>query len=163
MPFEVEVRMSTMFDRASDVVRDEMQTAIAAGVNELRNEIVPRVPVNQGILRQGVQTQVALMGDQLEMVGRVFDPVAYAVPVEAGSVPHFPPPGPLQLWVRRKLGITDDKEVRSVAFLVGRAISRRGTQARNFFRDGVAAAKGRVQARFAEVPGRILRRLQGGA
>ncbi len=50
-----------------------------------------------------------------------------------------------------------------MAFLIGRAISRRGTQARNFFRDGVAVARDRVRARFAEIPGRIVRRLEGGA
>lgn len=161
MQIEVDVRVGTPFARGPEIVRDELDAAMVYGVNELRNEIVPRVPVNQGILRQGVQ--IELGGTPIDRTGRVFDPVAYAVPVEEGTVPHFPPPGPLQLWVRRKLGITNEKEVRSVAFLIGRAISRRGTQARNFFRDGVAVARDRVRARFAEIPGRIVRRLEGGA
>lgn len=162
MQFAVEVRTSQVFKRASPIASEELHAAMAEGVNELRNEIVPRVPVNQGILRQGVQAQISPMTD-VEMVGRVFDPVAYAVPVEAGTTPHFPPPGPLQLWVRRKLGITDERRARSVAFLIGRAISQRGTKARNFFRDGAAAARDRIRARFAEIPVRVVRRLEGGA
>lgn len=161
MEFSVEVRTSPIFARGPDVVREELQTALAYGVNEIRNEIVPLVPVNLGVLRQGVQTQLSLQGEALDYQGRVFDPVGYAVPVEAGARPHFPPRGPLELWVRRKLGIADEREVRSVAFLIGRAIARRGTQARNFFRDGVARAEGRVRARLAEVPGRVLRRMAG--
>lgn len=161
MQFQVEVHTSPIFARAPQIAAEEIDAAMVYGVNELRNEIVPRVPVNQGLLRQGVQVDLA--GTPVERAGRVFDAVAYAPAVEAGSVPHFPPPGPLQLWVRRKLGISDEKDVRSVAFLIGRAIARRGTKARNFFRDGVAVAKGRVQARFAEIPGRILRRLEGGS
>lgn len=162
MQLEVDVRVGTPFARGPEIVRDELDAAMVYGVNELRDEIDPRTPRGvTSILRGG--NQIELSGTPIDRIGRVFNNVEYAPAVEAGTVPHFPPPGPLQLWVRRKLGITDEKEVRSVAFLIGRAISRRGTQARNFFRDGVAVARDRVRARFAEIPGRIVRRLEGGA
>lgn len=164
MQFAVEVRMSPMFDRASDVVRDEMQAAASWGLQEIRSEIIPRTPANFNVLRNG--NQIELHGESVDLLGRVYNNTPYGIPVELGTNPHPVSRAgreSLVLWVRRKLGVSDEKEVRSVAFLIARAISRRGSKAWHMYRDGVAAAKGRVQARFAEVPGRIIRRLQGGA
>ena len=39
----------------------------------------------------------------------------------------FPPVDVLREWVRRKLGITDKKEINRVAFLIGRKIKEKGT------------------------------------
>src|SRR3990172_6971609 len=69
-------------------------------------------------------------------VGRVFLTAPadrYGLFVEFGTRPHFPPPGALDGWVRRRLGISGDREVREVAFLIGRKIARQGTQGQFFF------------------------------
>ncbi len=163
MEFAVEVtvpRIPLTDGSAPGVVHEEMLRAAEVSVALLQGSIVPRVPVDRGFARQGVQASVT--GEGVDVTGRVFDPVAYAVPLEAGSQPHFPPTDAIAGWVRRKGIASDEREVRSVAFLIARAISRRGTRARNFFRDGVAEAGAKVRARFAAVPGLILRRLGGG-
>lgn len=46
---------------------------------------------------------------------------------------RFPPPSNIQEWVQQKLGITDDREIKSVAYLVGRKIAESGT---NIFERG---------------------------
>jgi len=80
-------------------------------------------------------------------VGRVFLTAPadrYGLFVEVGTRPHFPPPGALDGWVRRRLGITGDREVREVAFLIGRKISRHGTKGQFFFARALAENESRV-------------------
>lgn len=146
---------------AGAIVDEELRLGVEAGVQLGRNAIVPLVPVNTGTLRQGVQ--ISVTGSGVERVGRIFNPVAYAPPVEHGSRPHWPPSGPLELWVRRKLGIADAREVRSAAFLIARAISRRGTPARRMFGRGFAQARGPIMARLRLALRRAVARIQGGA
>ncbi len=52
----------------------------------------------------------------------------YSSPVNDGSRPHFPPYEALIPWVIKKFGATDEKTARSIAFLIARKISIRGTQ-----------------------------------
>jgi hypothetical protein len=52
-----------------------------------------------------------------------------------GTSPHFPPIAPIQFWVEKKLGIVG-KQAKSVAFLIARAISKRGTQGAHMFGKG---------------------------
>lgn len=146
---------------AGAIVDDELRLGVEAGVQLGRNAIVPLVPVNTGILRQGVQVSVS--GSGVERVGRIFNPIGHAPPVEHGSRPHWPPRGPLELWVRRKLGISEAREVRSVAFVIARAISRRGTPARRMFGQGFARAKAPIMARLRLALRRAVTRIQAGA
>ena len=66
----------------------------------------------------------------------------YAMAMERGRAPGkgLPPVdgqdkpwvSVLNLWVRRKLGITDPKEIKQVAFLISRSIKRHGIKGRHF-------------------------------
>jgi len=80
----------------------------------------------------------------------------YGLFVEVGTRPHFPPPGALDGWVRRRLGITSDREVRQVAFLIGRKIARRGTRGQFFFERALAENEGRVVAVMEEEIGKAV-------
>lgn len=57
----------------------------------------------------------------------------YAGYVEAGTGPHFPPPNALLLWVKKKFQVQNEKEALSIAFLIARKISRRGTSGFGMF------------------------------
>ncbi len=161
MTIEVNVPNVPLFNGTSHkVIGEEMNLAINAGVLHLKGAIQPETPVGvTGALRAGVQTSIT--GAATSIVGRVFDPVSYAIPVESGSRPHFPPVAPLQLWVRRKLGISDEREVRSVAFLIARKISRVGTKPVLMFRRSFDAHRDRVVGFFAQANARIVARLVG--
>jgi hypothetical protein len=147
--------------QGSQVVDEELRRGMNAAVLIAKGEIVPQVPVGAtGLLRQGIATEVT--GEAQSLTGRVFDPVAYAAPVEEGSRPHFPPVGALEVWVRRVLGISDEREAHSVAFVIARAISRRGTPARRFFAGAYERIKPRVLGLFEQANSRIAQRLMGG-
>lgn len=164
MQLEIEIKTppTALFQgRGAEIVREEQLGHVQAAVLVVQGEVAPRTPVNVGILRGGVQTDV--VGDGVDVLGRVFNPVGYAPPVEAGSRPHFPPVAPLRLWVQRKGLASDPQEIRSIAFLIARKISRRGTPARFMFKDGLAAARPRVMALFERASRRIAQRLGQGA
>jgi hypothetical protein len=74
----------------------------------------------------------------------------YGLFVELGTRPHFPPPAALEGWVRRRLGITGDREVREVAFLIGRKIARVGTPGQHFFERALRDNESRVLAVMEE-------------
>ena len=146
---------------AGKVVHDELLQAMEVGVNLMHGAVVPLVPVDRGTLRNGVQNEI--QGQAVDLTGRVFNPLLHALPVETGAKPHWPPAAALEGWVKRKLGISDPREAKSVAFLVARAIARRGTKAVEMFARGFTAAEPRVRARFDEALKRIAERLsQGG-
>lgn len=86
-------------------------------------------------------------------VGQVFlAPPAdrYGLFVEVGTRPHFPPPVALEGWVRNRLGVTNDREVRQIAFLVGRKIARQGTPGRFFMERALRENEDRVVAILEE-------------
>ncbi len=80
----------------------------------------------------------------------------YAPMVEVGRNPgKFPPRAPLELWVRRKLGIADPKEIKSVAFLVARKISREGFKGAFMFEGAARGANAQLQM-IAEKMGKTI-------
>jgi len=88
-----------------------------------------------------------------KQVGRVFlAPPAdqYGIFVEVGTRPHFPPPAAIEGWVRRRLGVTNDRQARELAFLIGRKIARAGTPGRFFFEQALEENQERVLAILEE-------------
>lgn len=82
--------------------------------------------------------------------------VYYAPIVERGRRPGGtpPPPGPILLWVVRKLG-KRGREAQQVAFLIGRKIARRGTVGAGMFAHALVDLRPIVQARFQALVNRI--------
>jgi phage gpG-like protein len=76
-------------------------------------------PVDTGRLRASIIPEVRVSGPT-QIQGVVGSNVEYAPFVELGTKPHWPPTGALEVWARRH---------GASAFLVARAISRRGTKA----------------------------------
>lgn len=99
-------------------------------------------PVFRGLLRVSIAQNVAEEGNRI--VGEVGSGLVYASVVEEGrSSGWFPPPnGDLRTWARRKLGDA------RLAFVVARAIKRRGYRAQPYLRPALLAATPRVQLIF---------------
>lgn len=124
-----------LFEKAADVVlRKVLKANIAALTGFIRAKVVERTPVNTGALRNSIQEEIEERDD--EIIGRVATNIEYAVPVEFGTKPHFPPIDPLTYWARRKLGISG-AEARSVAFRIARKIAQRGTEGYRMFEYGL--------------------------
>ena len=83
-------------------------------------------------------------------------PAIYGESVEAGTKPHFPPVAPIRHWVERKLGITG-KEAGSVAFLIARAISKRGTKGAGMFEKSFDENEAAVIRILEMIPADIIR------
>ena len=73
----------------------------------------------------------------------------YAMAIERGTRPHFPPLEPIRHWVRRKLHISED-EADGVAWAICIAISRTGTRARPFYLPAYDRHVAELQPRFQQ-------------
>lgn len=127
---------------ATTLLRREVGTAVASLLEDIASEARLRTPVGvSGILRASIGTRLMRGTDASVLVhGEVFTgaQAPYALFVEEGTRPHFPPRAPIELWAQRVLGD------RRLWFVVARAIARRGTRARHMFRDALDVVKPRI-------------------
>ena len=139
--------------------RDARVAKITEGLNLFEREVVKRTPYGAGPihLRDTIHGEVNVSGKKVE--GILGTPMEHGEPVEFGTKPHFPPTGPIQFWVERKLGITGD-EAASVAFLIARAISIRGTKGAKMFEKGFEEGESRVMKILSEISEDIVKRLR---
>jgi hypothetical protein len=146
--------------QAPRIAREEMAVSLEEALSLLEREIKENMPVGaHGLLRGSVFHE--LRGDPGGVAGVVGSPLNYALPVELGTKPHFPPLAPLQDWVEKKLGV-DKSESRQVAFLVARKIARKGTAAQHPFEQGLSENSRQVLALIEGALPRIVARLEAG-
>ena len=100
-------------------------------------EAVKAAPSDTGRLRQSITPQF----DRRNLRARVGTNLKYGRPVEFGSRPHWPPLKALQPWARRH-GFPGGK---TGAFLVARAISRKGTKPRRYLGKGLTKSRGFIR------------------
>ena len=138
----------------------ESQKARAGRMTEalllLQREVKSKTPVGAGPihLRDTIFHKVNMGGTNI--TGILSSPLEYGAPVEYGTKPHFPPVGPLQHWVETKLGISG-KEAKSVAYLIARAISRRGTKGAEMFGKGFSENEAAVMRILEQIPADIVK------
>ena len=114
-----------------------MYGAILTALRRIGKVMVPAVKSQTPVgatskLRNSTVFQVMGKGREMKLEVRqsAFSDTGfpYGVAVRLGTKPHFPPIEALIPWVKKKLGIGDEKEARTVAFLVARKISKVGTK-----------------------------------
>lgn len=159
--------ISRAFLRAPAMVMEELASTMQGVTNYLMREtqevMLERKAVAAGTLRSAWFTDVAVNGSVV--VGRVTNPLPYAIPVELGTKPHFPPIAPLINWVEQKLNLSGD-EAESRAIAIQRAIGRRGTLGRGMAHAAFAQGQETIRDEFEECAQRIAARLaaaDGGA
>ncbi len=100
-----------------------------------------RAPVYTGTLRRSIATDVRRIGG--DVVATVGSNLVYAPAVEYGRRPgSMPTPQALRRWVVRK-GMDEN-----AAYLVARAIGRRGTKPRPYLEPALAASEGAIVRHF---------------
>ena len=98
-------------------------------------------PVFRGLLRVSILQGITEEGNSL--VGHVGSALTYAPVLEHGrQTGWFPPVSELKIWARRKLG--DER----LAFVIGRAIKRRGFKAQPYLFPALEAGAPRIQTIF---------------
>jgi hypothetical protein len=162
MKFTVDTKITGMlFTRPKEVrplFQKEFHAAMLESTLLLQKETVDRTPISQGFLRRSIGS--AVRGAGLNMTGIVGSPLVYALPVEQGAAPHFPPLGPVELWAKSKSlsFIRSGVEItlRNVAFLIARKISITGLGANWMFRDALEASTSRIVGFLNSAQKRIL-------
>lgn len=142
MSFQIQLndqRLKAAAERASREIGDQVHRTVTGIALDAEGGVIKNTPVGAtGHLRQSITHDVS--GSGIAIVGRVYStdvPVKVAS-VEEGRAPgRMPPMAPIELWLRRKAGINS----RSVAFLVARAIGRRGTKGAHMFQKGYGVAR----------------------
>lgn len=102
-------------------------------------------PVDTGELRSSITPEVRLEG--WNTLGVVGSNKLHAPYMETGTKPHWPPIAALEVWARRH-GVS--------AFLVARAISRRGTKAHRYMQRAFDQNKDQIVSIFDKVVTRIV-------
>lgn len=124
--------VQTLWSRFPEVMRDSLLPVITEIDLLMQGELQQQLPRGAGGIAGGaglvgsIFTEEQALADNV--IGMVASPLPYAEYVELGTKPHFPPIEPLVDWVMAKLGITDETEAHSVAFLIARKIARVGTK-----------------------------------
>lgn len=139
---------------------EEFEQALNEALPVLEGEIFSRTPDGAtGDARQSIGYD---LGERTPLMaeGEVFMTEPYGPPLEFGRQPgKMPPVDAIEYWVRRKLGIMDDREARSTAYVIARAIGRRGTVGRFMFQLGLSAAEPYILKLFDAAVDRMLQRL----
>ena len=154
------VALAEAWRAAPQIVRDEMGRAMTEALLLLEREVKELTPVGVGG-GAGLKGSIAAgepqrLGD--EVIGVVGTSLPYALPVELGSKPHFPPVEPLEEWARIKLGVPAS-EARGVGFAIARKIAAKGTNPVKMFTRAFAANRVRVVRIFDASLRRIAARL----
>ncbi len=150
--------------QAPEIAREEMSRSVEEALLLLEREIKENVPVGaHGLLRSSITHQMrgAALADGLGVAGTVGSSLNYALPVELGTKPHFPPVEPLRDWVEKKLGV-DPSRSGQVAFLIARKIAKRGTKGARYAGRALDENADQVNQIVAAALPRIVARLQGG-
>ena len=124
-------------------------------------------PTDSGALAGAFSYNVT-RGQQV-IKGELVNPLKYALAIEKGRKPgKRPPVAPIALWVTRVLGISDPKKARSVAYVIARAIGKRGfspnhavgPKGARMVQKGLDAAEKEIMRLFAGVAESTIKRLE---
>lgn len=151
--------MAALWAKAPDIVREEMLATITMADSLLQREVQERTPVGVGGgggLKGSIFASEEVFADNI--IGVVGTAMPYAVPVELGTKPHFPPVAALRDWVEAKLGV-DPSESDQVAFLVARKISIKGTEGHFMFQRTFAENEQQLVQMFGDAVDRITARM----
>jgi hypothetical protein len=171
------------------VIPAVLEEALTKSVLLLERAIKPKVPMGvTGAARGSIAGEVrggsgrtlgsnSLPGVPVamgEMIGIVGSPLPYVAVINDGRRPGqpMPPPEALELWVRRKIQWSRDRkgprggrqrlttaEARSIAFVIARAIGRRGTKGVHFYEEALAANQDQIRSFFEAAGLKISMRL----
>jgi len=153
--------LEAAYARAPEEVDQALHTTTEVGIHTFESAVVQFTPRGVGPVHLFQTVTGEVRGAGLNITGEVF---STDVPIKVLTVEYgrtagkpMPPWGPgsaLALWVERKAG--GDK---SAAFLIARAIGRRGTKGAHMFQRAFDARRAEVEALFDRVIDDLMARL----
>ncbi|MEX2372409.1 MAG: hypothetical protein WD800_01275 [Dehalococcoidia bacterium] len=152
-------QFSELLKQAPEIVREELKAATLASLLLLENLTKDNTPVGATGLLRGAWAHELLGVTEEGVLGRVFNPLGHAAPVEYGTRPHWAPIEPLVDWVRAKLNVADESEARSIAHAIRFKIARRGTKGQKMAERAVGSAASDIDANYRAALGRAIERM----
>lgn len=134
-----------------------LKRAFTRSVMYLESRAKENTPVDTGRLRSSITH--AVDSQPVPMWGATGSRVHYAPYVEFGTKAHWPPQSAMQPWAVRHGFPTGKKG----AFLVARAIARRGTKAHLMFTRAMRESLSTIQGYFNDAAREIEERWKSGA
>lgn len=146
------------FDRAQEIVADELYRFMVEADQFLEREAKDRMPTASGIGRASMFSSEQKL--PYGAIGVTGSPLPHVAFVELGTRPHFPPIEPLQDWVRLKFGVPESQTY-GIALAIARKIAARGTLAVGMYHRAFAAGKPMLERMVGEARDRVVARLAG--
>lgn len=119
-------RLLKEFPEYENIILQEAQVATQSSLFMFQELIKGGTPVGvTGHLRSSFDvTNAVIRGRSVE--GSVSTSITHGLPIERGRTPgrKMPPVSAIEIWVRRKLGITENS--RGVAYIIAKRIGERG-------------------------------------
>ena len=165
--------LDALWQQAPDITSEVLEAVTREATEFLAGEVQDLTPIGAsggggGGLRDSIRAQEPeiLANNVLGVVGSDSE---WAVPVELGTKPHFPPVEPLIDWVRQSPKGQDFlTELRKsepnakpayAAFLIARKISWKGTKPVMMFHRAFAASEEQIKNKYSNATTRIVERL----
>ena len=153
--------LSRLWEKSPAIAREELLSAVTEVDLMIEREVKENTPVGVGGgggLRGSIFSEESAFDTNI--IGVVGTAQPYAIAVELGTKPHFPPVEPLKDWVRQKLDVPA-ADVSRVAWLVARKIAAKGTEGKFMFTNAMRDTRARALQRFELARERIRDRLSG--
>lgn len=157
------VELTKAFKSAPEIVEKVGVRALTKATALLEREVKERTPFGvSGLLRDSITAQQPYRSSFDGLVGVVSSPLDYAVCVELGTKPHYPPLEPIKRWVLKKLGLPI-VSVEPVARSIAWKIRAHGTKGARMFAKAFAANKTQVERILSVVPEQVAREIKKAA
>lgn len=147
------------FTRGPQILLEELETGMGSAVAYLLRETQENTPTAMGTLRSSFIPRVDVQQMLDSVFGSVSSSLPYALPVELGSKPHYPPLAPLITWAKVKLGLAGE-EAESAALGIQRRIGHHGTKPVLMARRALDDGRDTIRAEIGEAAERALRRIE---
>lgn len=148
---KISQELKAALKRGGEITRRRLTAATLQSTFLLQreiSEITPRGIGSGGGLAGSISARnPQVFGDTI--IGEVGTSLRYAVPVELGTKPHFPPVQPLADWAVAKLGVRED-EADAVGLAIARKIAAHGTKGAHMFKEGIKANREQVNQFFEQ-------------
>lgn len=151
----------------SAIIPPNLLRGITEGTLLLEGEVKIRTPIGateatRGSIGSQIQTGGSVSTGR-EVKGEIGSPLVQVQVLEHGRKPGKQPPSEaLELWVKRKMGISDPHEIRRVSFLVARKIGEEGLDPVGMFEEALEENEGKLQRIFDRLGVKIAVQLSNG-
>ena len=139
---------------APEFTQKVLKVTMTEAVKLVQAEVLDSIPLVTGISAKSITSDI--ISSPAGVLGVVASSQASVVALELGTRPHMPPVAALEPWVKAVLGISEPKEIKSVAFLVARKIARVGTEPKKPFAKAAASTQAQVLAMFEQAAQQVV-------